>query len=303
MIGVSDLCDYPPEARGKPVVSRGKVDPEVLSSEQVEEAMRRLLTTGESPYDLDQDWLMRHKPDVVLTQDICYYCEVDAGQVRDAVADLADAPEVEVLQPQTFEGILDSIRQVGSRCGVPERAKALVDSLQTRVSGLQDDLPAVAERPRVFSLEGINPIVIGGNWIPDLIRLAGGRLDDFPPGCPARRIQWEEVLEYQPEKLLIDLCSSDLNRSLREIPWLAVQPGWNSLHAVESGEVYLIDHVYFSRPGPRVITGMEILAQIIHPQLFSGMVPRNSVLKLDPQLAQNCPPEDIAACFRPYPPF
>jgi iron complex transport system substrate-binding protein len=150
----------------------------------------------------------------------------------------------------------------------------------------------------VFSLEGINPIVIGGHWIPDLLELAGGRQELYPPGCPAARLKWDNVRAYSPEKLFIDLCSSDLSRQFREISWLAAQPGWNDLPAVQSGEVYLIDHVYFSCPGPRVVQGLEILAELTHPKAFSGQIPNNAVAKLDPQLARGCPAEKISRCFR-----
>ena len=158
-------------------------------------------------------------------------------------------------------------------------------------------------KPRVLSREGINPIVIGGHWIPDLLERSGGAPGPYPPGSPACRIAWEEVREYSPEKLFVDLCSSDLARGLREIPWLAAQDGWMDLPAVKSGEVYLIDHVYFSCPGPRVVDGLEMLARLTHPDVFSGVIPSDSVLKLDPAQAKGCPPEEIARCFHLLPPL
>jgi iron complex transport system substrate-binding protein len=301
VIGVSDLCDYPAEAREKAVVCRSKIDASVLSSDQVEEMMRRLLVAGESPYELDQEWLRRHSPDVVLTQDLCYFCEVDASVVAEAVRQLPAPPQMVVLQPRTLREIFDSIRQVGEACGAVEAAGSLAAGLERRVEVIQEALASVSHRPKVFSLEGINPLVVGGHWIPDLLELAGGRQDMFRPGCPAARLRWEEVRAYAPEKLYIDLCSSDLARNLREVPWLAAQEGWGDLPAVRAGEVYVIDHVYFSRPGPRVVQGLEVLAQLTHPQLFSGVIPPNTVAKLDPELARRCPPGKIARCFRPYP--
>jgi iron complex transport system substrate-binding protein len=149
-------------------------------------------------------------------------------------------------------------------------------------------------------LEGINPIVIGGHWIPDLLERAGGAWGPYRPGSPACRLDWKEIRNYAPEKLYIDLCSSDLARGLREVPWLAAQDGWPDMPAVQSGEVYLIDHVYFSCPGPRVVDGLEILAQLTHPHLFSGMIPTNTVMKLDPFEAKDCLPGEIARCFHPF---
>ena len=300
VIGVSDLCDYPPEAREKRIVCRSKIDVLALSSDQVEEMMHRILASGESPYELDQPWLEQHAPDVVLTQDLCYFCEIDAPTVSRAVSSIPVPPDVVVLQPKTLEAIFDSIRQVGQTCGAPEPATNLVGVLQSRVEAVRKRLAPVAQRPRVFSLEGINPLVIGGHWIPDLLEIAGGRQSLYPAGCPATRLAWREILDYAPDKLFIDLCSSDLNRHLSEIPWLANQEGWQELPAVKSGEVYLIDHVYFSCPGPRVVQGLEILAQLTHPELFSGLVPPDTVMKLDPDRALSCGPQDVASCFLPY---
>jgi len=301
VIGVTDLCDFPDQARNKQVVCRSRIDVSRLSSEQVEEEMRRILSSGESPYDLDQQWLLASSPDVVLTQDLCYFCEVDAGAVNRAVQGIIKQPEVVLLNPRTLEEILQSILRVGEICGGSGAAEGLVRSLRDRADAIQQKLAGLDSYPRVFSLEGINPLVIGGHWIPDLLQLAGGAQDLYPPGCPAARIQWQGVLEYAPEKLYIDLCSSDLHRHLREISWLASQDGWYHLPAVQSGEVYLIDHVYFSRPGPRVVQGLEILAELTHPEIFSGYIPANTVAKLDAAWLDAGDPGQLAEFFLPHP--
>ena len=299
--GVSDLCDFPIGTQGKPVVSRSKVDPSVLSSEEVEAAMTALLSNGENPYELDQEWLVKESPDVILTQDLCHVCEVDAGQVTGVVAGMDIQPHIVVLQPRTFEGILDSILEVGRACEVEDQANFVVAGMRQRVQAIQDNLASVMRRPRVFSLEGINPLVVGGHWIPDLLRLAGGNQDKFAPGCGAERLDWDVVRKYDPDKLFIDLCSSDLARNLREAPWLEMQSGWRDLSSVRDGEVYLIDHSYFSRPGPRTIDGLELLAGLTHPELFFDLVPRGSVVKLDGKLYTNHSDGDIGTCFRSYP--
>ena len=302
VIGVSDLCDHPPEILAtKPVVSRSRVDPSVMSSEEVEAALRDILEKDESPYELDYDWLARELPDTIFTQDLCHVCEIDAGEVNQAVRGMSVQPRIVVLQPRTFEDILDSIIEVGEVCGVTERAAGLVASLRERVEAVISALDSAGPRPRVFSLEGINPLVVGGHWIPDMLQRAGGLVPSLEPGCNARRLQWDEVLNTAPEKLFVDLCSSDVDRHLREVPWLAAQPGWRDLPAVRSGEVYLIDHSYFSCPGPRVVVGLEILAQLTHPGLFSGLIPAGAVAKLNPKVAEGVPPERIGECFSPFP--
>ena len=302
IIGVTDLCDYPPAAAAKRIVCRSRIDPSIMSSEEVEAEMRRILESGASPYDLDTAWLRQAAPDVVLTQDLCYFCEVDAGTVQRAVAPIPLPPRVLNLNPRTLDEILDSFIDVGRACRALSAAVALSDGLRARIDAVRGKVRGAARRPAVFSLEGVNPLVIGGHWITDILLTAGGQLPaHFTPGCPAARIDWADVVAAAPEKLFVDLCSSDLERGLREIPWLAAQPGWSELPAVRAGEVYLIDHSTLSRPGPRVVDGLEAIAQLTHPDLFSGQIPAGMMLKLDAGLAGNLPPSDIAAAFRPWP--
>ncbi len=302
VIGVSDLCDYPADIlESKPVVSRSKVDPAIMSSEEVESALRDILNSGESPYELDYEWLAKELPDIVFTQDLCHICEIDAGEVNLAVRGMSVQPKVVVLQPRTLDDILDSIIEVGEVCGVPDRASDLVAGLRRRAEAVASKVSCAQSTPSVFSLEGINPLVAGGHWIPDLLRIAGGSIAALEPGCNARRLEWREMLDTAPDKLFVDLCSSDVDRHLREAPWLAAQKGWHDIPAVASGEVYLIDHAYFSCPGPRVVNGLEILAQLTHPELFSGLIPPGTVVKLDANAAANTPPGKIAECFHPFP--
>lgn len=301
IIGVTDLCDYPPQVKDKPVVCRSRIDVEAMSSEEVDAMMRRILAAGESPYLLDTELLAANPPDLVLTQDLCYFCEVDAPTVGRAVAAMSVEPEILILNPRTLPDIFDTIRRVGQAGGAGDRAAELVAELQGRVDAVERALPAATGRPRVFSVEGVNPLVVGGHWIPDLLERAGGTVGRFQAGCPAERIDWREVADYAPEKLFIDLCSSDLGRQRREVGWLAAQPGWAELPAAQAGEVYLIDHAYFSIPGPRVVTGLEILAQLTHPQLFGGLIPPGTALKLDGGRASRCRPEEMGGCFVDWP--
>ncbi len=302
IIGVTDLCDYPPEAANIRVVCRSRIDPSVMSSEEVEAEMSRILSAGESPYDLDVEWLMDAAPDVVLTQDLCYFCEVDAGTVERAVAPIAVPPTVLNLNPRTIDEILDSFLEVGEVCGAQAGAAGLVAAMRGRIDAVEANVKMAKRRPAVFSLEGVNPLVIGGHWVTDLMIRAGGRLPErFGAGCAAERIDWDEVVSAAPEKLYIDLCSSDLARSVREVPWLAGQPGWADLPAVQSGEVYLIDHSTLSRPGPRVVDGLELLAELTHPEMFSGFVPPDTALKLDAERASELPADRIGEAFAPWP--
>ncbi|WP_179131227.1 ABC transporter substrate-binding protein [Candidatus Entotheonella palauensis] len=301
LVGVSDLCDYPPEATSQPVISRSRIDTEVLSSAEVEAAMRALMERGESPFHIDADGLLRNPPDLVLTQDTCAICDAAADDVQRALKGIQPEPELLVLNPRTVADILASIIAVGAAAGVPQRADQLVGELESRIRAVTSAISQVQSRPRLMSLEGVNPMVAGGHWIPELKILAGGRDDLFSPGCAAQRLEWATVRDYDPEILLITPCSSGLERSMRELDHLAEHDGWWDLQAVRAREVYVIDHVYFSRPGPRIVDGLELLAQIVHPSCLSGMIPDGSVLKLGLAPGKTCPPAELADAFVPYP--
>ncbi|ETX09101.1 ABC transporter substrate-binding protein [Candidatus Entotheonella palauensis] len=301
LVGVSDLCDYPPEAKQQPVISRSRIDTTVLSSAEVEATMRSLMERGESPFDIDVDVLHKNPPDLVLTQDTCAICDAAADDVQRALDGIRPAPELLLLSPRTVAEIFETMTAVGAAAGVPERARVLVAELEARVRAVTSATSQGRSRPRLMSLEGVNPMVAGGHWIPELKILAGGRDDLFSPGCAAQRLEWAAIRDYDPEILLITPCSSGLERSLLELDHLAEQDGWWELRAVRAREVYVIDHVYFSRPGPRIVDGLELLAQIVHPSRFSGMIPDGSVLKLGLAAGQTCSPAALADAFEPYP--
>jgi iron complex transport system substrate-binding protein len=301
LMGVSDLCDYPAEAKHKPVVSRSLIDTTMLSSAEVEAKMRALRTAGASLFHIDATVLRQEAPDLVLTQDTCDICDATAADVQRAIDGIQRPPQLLILRPRTVSEILESIMAVGQAAGVPERAGTLVASLEARLRAVASKVAHARYRPRLVSFEGINPLVAGGHWIPELKILAGGRDDLFSPGCPAQRLEWATIRDYDPEILVITPCSSGLERSLRELHYLVAQDGWWELQAVRAREVYVIEHDYFSRPGPRIMMGLEILAQIVHPELFSDMIPASIALKLELPPGGTCPPAALAGYFRPYP--
>jgi iron complex transport system substrate-binding protein len=301
LVGVSDLCDYPPAARHKPVISRSRIDTSVLSSAEVEATMRALLAAGESPFHIDAAVLQQAQPDLVLTQDTCAICDATAADVQRALDGVRPPPEVLILSPRTVSEIFDSITAVGKAAGALDQAHALVAALEARVHAVASIAAQAHHRPRLLSLEGVQPLVAGGHWIPELKTLAGGRDELFSPGCAAQRLAWTTIRDYDPDILVITPCSSGLERSLQELHTLAVQDGWWELQAVRRREVYVIEHDYFSRPGPRIVTGLEILAQIVHPDLFHHLIPAATALKLELPAGCTCLPAALATHFRPYP--
>jgi iron complex transport system substrate-binding protein len=301
LVGVSDLCDYPPEARHKPVISRSLIDTSVLSSAEVEARMRALQAANASPFHIEAALLHQEPPDLVLTQDTCAICDAAAADVQRALDGIQPPPALLILSPRTVADIFASITAVGQAAGVPDRAQTLVAALTARVDAVAATAARAAHRPRLLSLEGVHPLVAGGHWIPELKTLAGGRDTLFSPGCAAQRLAWTTIRAYDPEILVITPCSSGLERSLRELSYLAAQDGWWDLQAVQARQVYVVDHVYFSRPGPRLITGLEILAQIVHPELFDGLIPAHTALKLALPPGRTCPLGALGTSFQPYP--
>lgn len=301
LIGVSDLCDYPPEAQDKPIISRSLIDTTVMSSAEVEAAMRQFQTTGTSPFHINVEALRQQPPDLVLTQDTCTICDPFAEDVQRALDGVQPPPHMLVLSPRTVPEIFASILAVGDAAGAPAPARALVARLEARVQEIATQAAHATYHPRLLSLEGIQPLVAGGHWIPELKTLAGGRDELFRPGCAAQRLEWSTIRDYDPDILVITPCSSGLERSLRELSCLVVQDGWWDLQAVRTRAVYVVDHAYYSRPGPRIVQGLEILAQLVHPEIFQGLIPPGTALQLCLPAGQTCPPDDLATHFQPYP--
>jgi iron complex transport system substrate-binding protein len=273
----------------------------MLSSAEVDAKMRALLAAGASPFHIEAAVLHQEPPDLVLTQDTCAICDAAADDVQRALDGVWPPPELLILSPRTVSEMFASITAVGKAAGVQDQARTLVAALEARVHAVASKAARASHRPRLVSLEGVNPLVAGGHWIPELKILAGGRDDLFSPGCAAQRLAWTTIRDYDPEILVITPCSSGLERALRELHYLAEQDGWWDLQAVRAREVYVIDHVYFSRPGPRLVMGLEILAQIVHPELFHDLIPAATALKLELPTGCTCPPAALAASFRPYP--
>ncbi len=277
VVGVTDICDYPPEVRRKRIISRSLFDPATLTSAEVEEKMQAILRNGGSPFVLDVEWLRREMPDLIIAQDVCYRCSPDVSDVAKVCDVSGISGQVLTLHPTTIAGILDSITQIARLTGSEERAEYVTEGMRNRISAVSGKAAIATYRPSVFSVEGVDPLVVGGNWLPEMRVLAGGRDDTFAPGSPAKRIDWDVVRAAAPEVLVIALCSSPMARSIREAEWLRRQEGWSRLPAVRSNRVYVVDHVYFSRPGPRIVTGIEVLAELLNPTLFAGMIPEHAV--------------------------
>jgi len=268
LVGVSHECDYPAATAHIPKVTRSNI-PLGLSSEQIDAAVSSNLRAAGSLYELDLPLLEELQPDLVITQRLCDVCAVSFDRVQEAVADLKSRPPVLNLEPHSLDGILTNIRVVGTAIGRRSAAETVVASLQLRIDAIRKKARSLTYKPRVFCMEWVNPPYCGGHWMRELVEIAGGRDELSNYRRPSYRIDWSRVLEFSPEVIVLTCCGFDLHRCMQEAEILATFEGVLALPAAKAGRIFATDgSAYFSRPGPRIVDSLEILAHLIHPELF-----------------------------------
>ena len=274
LYGVSHECDYPPEAAAKPTLIRSAIDQSSLSSLEIDQAVMERLRSGEGVYTIDQDLLRQAEPDLILTQELCDVCAVPYSEVKRAVDQLVSQPRLLPLSPSLLGDVLQDISRVGEATGREEQAGFLVRRLRERIDRVTARTATAAERPATFCLEWADPLYVAGHWIPEMVEMAGGIDGLGGKGKPSVPIEWERVVIYAPEVVILMPCGFDVERAVREMPLLTRLPGWLDLPAVRRGQVYAVNATaYFSRSGPRLVDGLELLAKILHPELFPGAIP------------------------------
>lgn len=275
VVAVTHECDYPPEARSRPVITASALDHSQASSAMIDAAVRGQLRDGLSIYALDQPLLEQLRPDLILTQALCEVCAVSFSTVERAVAATGREQQILSLEPTSLEGIFGSILAVGNATGRRERAQALVAGLRRRVEAVRARAAALPDRPRVACLEWFDPPFGPGHWLPELVTIAGGTPGLGSAEQPSQRLTWGDVAAFAPEVIILTPCGFDLDRTISEAQ--AILPhctGWGALPAVQAKRVYAVDgNSYFSRPGPRIVASLELLARLIHPAAFAGWGP------------------------------
>jgi iron complex transport system substrate-binding protein len=272
LVGVSHECDFPPEVRGLPVLTSARIDASG-SSAAIDAAVRAVIRDALSIYAVDEARLAGLEPDVIVTQDLCAVCAVSLDDVRAAVARLAhrDAIEVVTLTPTRLVDVLDDVERVAAAIGRVDAGGALRGSLQARIDQLAARAAAAPTRPRVVSLEWIEPLMIGGTWMPELIELAGGTAAGAEAGRPAPTITLDELGRLAPDVIVVKPCGFDLARALGEHDALAAV-----VAAAPRARVVVTDgNAYFNRPGPRLVESLEIMAACVHPARFADLAARH----------------------------
>jgi iron complex transport system substrate-binding protein len=273
LCGVTHECDYPTDARTKPVAIRSLIDSSSLSQREIDDRVVESMNHGHGLYSIDKVLLRDNKPDVVITQELCDVCSVSLRDVLSTISDLSSSCEVVSLKPRGLKGVLEDIMTVGRACGVETAALKLVDSLERRVEAVRGRAAAL-DRPRVFCVEWFDPIFASGHWIPEMVDIAGGEDALGLAGQDSRKIPWESVLAYDPEVLILMPCGFEAERAVEDLPLLAKNEGWQSIAAVRAGAVFATNgSAYYSRPGPRLVDGLELMGRMIHPEAFGSEMP------------------------------
>ncbi|HXG24970.1 MAG TPA: cobalamin-binding protein [Chthonomonadales bacterium] len=267
LVGVTHECDYPSAVLDLPKVTRTLIPYDATSAE-IDCLVRERLTTQRALYTLDWETLERLRPDLIVTQALCDVCAVAEEEVREAACRLSGRPRVLNLEPMSLEDVLDTIWLVGEEVGQAENAEKVVEELRARVEQVRRRSSSIRLRPRVTLLEWIDPPFTCGHWNPELVEYAGGIEGIGQVGKPSRTMDWQELLDWQPEVLFITCCGFSIVRTLQDLPMLERQPGWEALPCVWNEHVYIADgSAYFSRPGPRLVDGLEMLAHTLHPDV------------------------------------
>jgi iron complex transport system substrate-binding protein len=273
LVGRSHECDFPPSVRRLPAVTAPKFDPDGTSYE-VDQRVKAIIQDALSVYRVDAEALKVLRPQLIVTQEQCEVCAVNVQDVEAAVCDwLEDRPRIVSLAPNSLDDIWRDIQLVGHALDVPDRGTALVASLKSRMENISTTAGTLPERPAVACIEWLNPLMAAGNWMPELVEMAGAVNRLGTKGEHSPWLTWDELSAADPDVVIVLPCGYDITTARRELPAVTTRPEWASLRAVREGRVYLTDgNQYFNRPGPRLVESLAILADVLHPgALPSGL--------------------------------
>jgi len=282
VVGITHECDYPPSVRDKPVVVSSAVSMATMTQVEIDTIVSARMRNGQSLYEVDEELLQELAPDLILTQDLCQVCAPSGNEVAQALKALPRKPEILWLTPKSLAQIADNLREIGKATGSLEKAEELIARGRAILDHVAGRARAASTRPRVFCMEWLDPVYCSGHWVPEMVSIAGGVDHLGHEGSDSVRVEWEDVLAWKPEVLVVMPCGFNLHQVLELTPKLSERTGWHELPAVQQGRVYAVDaSSYFARPGPRVVEGTELLAHLIHPDLFAWMGSADAYSRLD----------------------
>jgi iron complex transport system substrate-binding protein len=269
LVGRSHECDYPASVLALLPLTAPKFDVRGTSRE-IDDRVKDVLQNAISVYKVDETLLDQLAPDFIVTQAQCEVCAVSLTEVERIAQECLSSPaNIISLEPMCLADLFSDIQRVAEALGVPERGTEVVLKLQTRIDDIAQRSAEIAHKPTVACIEWIDPLMAGGNWVPELVELAGGKELFGKAGAHSPWIDWGDVWAADPDKIIVLPCGFDIERSVQEMAALVKQPGWKTLRAIRENQVYITDgNQYFNRPGPRLVESLEILAEILHPDAF-----------------------------------
>ena len=291
LLGITHECDYPPDVRNKPIVVRNVLPIEQMSQSEIDRAVAERVRAGLSLYQIDEPLLRELAPDLILTQDLCQVCAPSGNEVSQVLKSLPKTPEILWMTPRSLSEIFDNVRDLGAATGRTNEAAALINGCKARLETLSARMSKAAARPRVFCMEWLDPVYASGHWVPELVKIAGGIDELGAERGESVRVSWDDVAAWSPEVLVIMPCGFSLQQTMKQI-WSVFgaygsgtgKSNFFDLPAIKNGDVYAVDaNSYFARPGPRVVEGAELLARLIHPELFDD-TPSKSFQRVDVDL-------------------
>jgi iron complex transport system substrate-binding protein len=250
---------------------------EKMTLREIDVAVAERIRSGGSLYQVDEHLLRELKPDLILTQNLCQVCATSGNDLTAALKLLQPKPDILWMTPHSLEEIFGNIRELGRATRRSEAAETYIAGHRDRLDQIATRTKTISRRPRVFCMEWADPVYCAGHWVPEMVELAGGIDALARKGTDSVRIRWDAVVQWAPEILIFSPCGFNLEKALEQVAYLESQPGWAELPAVRSGQVYAVDaNSYFARPGPRVVDGTELLAHLIHPDLFDWKGPEDA---------------------------
>ncbi len=269
MVGRSHECDFPESVKALPVCTSPKFNTDGTSY-QIDDRVRAVLQESLSVYRVYSDILAKLQPSHIITQSQCEVCAVSLKDIEAAACELMPSqPEIISLEPNCLDDVYHDIDRVGTALGARQKADELATRIKLGIKEIADKAAALEKHPTVALIEWIDPLMAGGNWMPELVELAGGKNLFGEPGQHSQVMSWKEIADANPDIIVVAPCGFDTKKTLEDMPLLKEKQGWSTLKAVRNKRVYIVDgNQYFNRPGPRVLESLQIMAEIIHPESF-----------------------------------
>ena len=281
LFGVTHECNYPNHASNKPRVIESVFEPKEMSSQEIDNKICMLSEKGEDIYKLVTRNLINAKPDLIISQEICEVCSAYTNQVKTAMNILEVKPDVYSMNPHDIQGILQCVKDISMKIDKSQKGEEILNSLNNRIKNINEK--QVQNKPKVLGIEWIKPFFTAGHWIPEMIEISGGINLITKSGEHSRKMDITEIENADPDVLIIMPCGFNVQKTILEYKkYLSNDSRWNELRAIKERKVFAVDaNSFFSKPSIRIVTGIEILAKILHPEIFLDLnVPSSSFLKI-----------------------